>query len=78
MSRTLRTSLDLRVLLSKPFGPFPSGPVVLFAVGEVLIGDGAHERIAWIAVGKQRAYAEQHLADVRSDKGNLCMHIFAR
>ena len=50
-------------LLSKTFGPLFGNAIVLVAIAQVLVSDGADERIVRVAVGEQRTYGEQHFAD---------------
>lgn len=49
--------------LSKSANPLLGDAVVLLAVGQVLVGDGADERVVGVRVGEQRADGEEHFRD---------------
>jgi len=47
-------------------GPEAGHPIVLLVVLQVLSGDAAHQRVARIAIGEQRADGEQYFGDGES------------
>lgn len=49
--------------MSKASNPLFGDAVVLVAVGQVLVGDGADERVVGVRVGEQRADGEEHFRD---------------
>ena len=50
-------------LLSKASNPLLGDAVVLLAIGQVLVGDGADKRVVGVRVGEQRADGEEHFRD---------------